>query len=146
MSTYLSRLFAIITLICFQQLESFAQSNFESKPIWNEEFQNQHIPDSNYWSYTIGMQGKELEFYTNNAKNVFCKSGNLILRALNEKKETKIDIEKLSSDDTYSLIKKSIGFIIYLSYLKLLKHTLLLNKKALSLPIKFIFLKTLALL
>ena len=86
MSTYLTKLLTIIILIIFQQLESFAQSNFESKPIWTEEFQKRHIPDSSYWSYTIGMQGKELEFYTNNTKNIYCKSGNLILRALNEKK------------------------------------------------------------
>ena len=86
MPTYLTKLLTIIILIIFQQLESFAQSNFESKPIWTEEFQKRHIPDSSYWSYTIGMQGKELEFYTNNTKNIYCKSGNLILRALNEKK------------------------------------------------------------
>lgn len=43
-----------------------AQHNFEKEPYWEETFNNIEKPDTAYWSYILGMRGKESEYYTNN--------------------------------------------------------------------------------
>lgn len=64
-----------------------AQHNFEKEPYWEETFNNIEKPDTAYWSYILGMRGKESEYYTNNTKNVHIKRGKLIIKALNEKRD-----------------------------------------------------------
>lgn len=63
-----------------------AQNNFEEKPCWKETFNNIENLDTAYWSYILGMRGKESEYYTNNTENVHIKKGKLIIKALNEKR------------------------------------------------------------
>jgi beta-glucanase (GH16 family) len=63
------------------------QHNFEEKPYWKETFNNIENPDTAYWSYILGMRGKESEYYTNNIKNIHIKRGKLIIKALNEKRD-----------------------------------------------------------
>lgn len=79
----------IFIIFCFASsfLRLPAQCQFEDVACWKETFDRKKNIDSTYWSYILGMRGKELEYYTNSSKNIYIKKGNLIIRALNEKKE-----------------------------------------------------------
>ena len=74
-------LYSIISISCL-----FSQNNFNKAPFWEETFSKGASIDTTYWNYIIGMRGKESEFYTNSTNNVFIRKGNLVIRALNEKR------------------------------------------------------------
>jgi beta-glucanase (GH16 family) len=52
--------------------------------IWNDEFNYSGMPDSTKWNYDLGGHGwgnNELQYYTNDSKNVRVENGNLIIEA-----------------------------------------------------------------
>ena len=61
---------------------------FDSKPIWQDEFDYSGKPDAKKWSYDLGGDGwgnHELENYTENLENARVENGNLIIEARKEK-------------------------------------------------------------
>lgn len=62
--------------------------DFESTPVWADEFEVDGLPDSKKWSYDVGGSGwgnNELEYYTkDNLKNARIEKGNLIIEAIKE--------------------------------------------------------------
>jgi len=66
--------------------------NFESSPFWFDEFDYQGLPDSSKWSYDIGGNGwgnNELQYYTDDKKNVVVSDGILSINAIKEEHEGK---------------------------------------------------------
>ena len=61
---------------------------FDSKPIWQDEFDYSGKPDAKKWGYDLGGHGwgnHELENYTENLENARVENGNLIIEARKEK-------------------------------------------------------------
>ena len=59
---------------------------FESTPIWQDNFDNNSIPDQTKWSYDVGGSGwgnNELQYYTG-GDNVGIVNGNLVIQAKRE--------------------------------------------------------------
>ncbi len=67
----------------------FSTSTYPNKQlIWSDEFDGNTLND-NFWNYEIGngvggWGNNELEYYTNNTKNIFISNGNLIIEARKE--------------------------------------------------------------
>ncbi|CAG5003947.1 Beta-glucanase [Dyadobacter sp. CECT 9275] len=61
---------------------------FSDKPVWQDEFDYQGVPDPKKWSYDLGDHGwgnNELENYTNLKENARVEGGLLIIEAKREK-------------------------------------------------------------
>src|ERR1041385_1028428 len=61
------------------------------KLVWSDEFNTPGKPDDTKWSYDLGngengWGNNELEYYTNDAKNVRVENGNLVIEAVKESK------------------------------------------------------------
>lgn len=78
--------FIIGVLILLYNISYLSAQIFEKNPSWKEDFNQGNIPDASYWSYVLGMRGKELEYYTNSRENVHIKSGKLIIKAIEKQK------------------------------------------------------------
>lgn len=70
-----------------------AQTKF-TKLVWADEFEVDDKPDTTKWVYDIGdlyngWGNNELQYYTNDPRNVRVENGNLIIEAIREKKETR---------------------------------------------------------
>ncbi len=62
---------------------------FETTPIWSDEFDGFGAPDATKWGYDIGIGGggwgnNELEYYTNRSSNVSVSDGTLKITAVKE--------------------------------------------------------------
>lgn len=65
---------------------------FESEPIWADEFDYSGKPNSSKWNYDIGGGGwgnNELQYYTDDLNNVSVGGGNLVITTRKEKKENR---------------------------------------------------------
>lgn len=65
---------------------------FETTPIWADEFDYNGLPDSTKWGYDIGGRGwgnNELQYYTNSIDNASVANGVLTITAKKEAKEGK---------------------------------------------------------
>lgn len=66
---------------------------FETTPVWSDEFNYSGLPDSEKWGYDVGGHGwgnNELQYYTSNrAENARVEDGNLIITAIKENMEGK---------------------------------------------------------
>lgn len=90
----------------------------EMKLVWSDEFDKPGVPDPAKWNYDLGngcpnvcyWGNNELQYYTNDAKNVRVEDGNLIIEAHKEKRgdreytSTRI-ISKNKGDWTYGRIE-----------------------------------------
>lgn len=59
-----------------------------SKPVWQDEFDKDGLPDAQKWGYDIGGNGwgnNEKQFYTKDTKNARVENGNLIIEVHKEK-------------------------------------------------------------
>src|SRR5689334_11617702 len=64
------------------------------KLVWSDEFNTPGSPDNSKWSYDLGdgcpnvcgWGNNELEYYTNDPKNVRIENGNLVIEAVKESK------------------------------------------------------------
>lgn len=73
---------------------SAAQTTDRRKLVWSDEFDKAGKPDESKWSYDMGdgcpnvcgWGNNELEYYTNDSKNVRVENGNLIIEAVKEAK------------------------------------------------------------
>jgi beta-glucanase (GH16 family) len=66
------------------------QWQFETKPVWTDEFNYSGLPDSTKWGYDIGGRGwgnNELEYYTSSIRNASVDNGVLSITARKEEKE-----------------------------------------------------------
>jgi beta-glucanase (GH16 family) len=67
--------------------------SFDSKPVWQDEFSNNGLPDATKWSYDVGGSGwgnNELQYYTNaTLKNARIENGKLIIEAHKEELNNK---------------------------------------------------------
>jgi beta-glucanase (GH16 family) len=60
--------------------------------IWNDDFNYTGAPDTTKWSYDLGGHGwgnNELQYYTNNSKNVRVENGNLVIEARKDSLENR---------------------------------------------------------
>lgn len=60
---------------------------FETNPIWADEFNNNGAPDASKWGYDLGGSGwgnNELQNYTNALSNAKIENGNLVITAIKE--------------------------------------------------------------
>src|ERR1041384_4732346 len=60
---------------------------FETTPVWSDEFDYTGAPDANKWGYDIGGSGwgnNELEYYTNSTNNANVVNGKLLITARQE--------------------------------------------------------------
>jgi beta-glucanase (GH16 family) len=60
---------------------------FESTPVWADEFNTPGLPDATKWGYDIGGNGwgnNELQYYTNSANNAVVENGKLVITARKE--------------------------------------------------------------
>ena len=60
---------------------------FETNPIWADEFNSTGTPDASKWGYDLGGSGwgnNELQNYTNSLNNAKVENGNLIITAIKE--------------------------------------------------------------
>jgi beta-glucanase (GH16 family) len=65
---------------------------FETTPVWSDEFDYEGLPNSTKWDYDLGGHGwgnNELQFYTNDIKNVSVGDGVLTVTVLKEKEENR---------------------------------------------------------
>jgi beta-glucanase (GH16 family) len=63
---------------------------FETNPIWADEFEYIGLPDPNKWTYDLGGSGwgnNELQYYTNSINNASVADGKLSIIAVKENKE-----------------------------------------------------------
>ena len=61
--------------------------NFETSPVWSDEFNYTGAPESTKWGYDLGGGGwgnNELQHYTSNSNNVKVENGNLVITAIKE--------------------------------------------------------------
>lgn len=61
--------------------------SFGTTPVWQDEFDNNGLPDSTKWGYDLGGSGwgnNELEYYTKSLKNAHVDNGILSIEALKE--------------------------------------------------------------
>jgi beta-glucanase (GH16 family) len=88
-------LFAAFLLFAYQASKSFISTvpSFRNL-VWSDEFENKGIPDATKWNYDLGdgcpdvcgWGNNELEYYTNDPKNVRVEDGKLIIEAHREVK------------------------------------------------------------
>lgn len=61
--------------------------------VWSDEFNYTGVPDTSKWNYDLGARdgwgNNELQYYTNESKNVRVEKGNLIIEAHNDSMENK---------------------------------------------------------
>lgn len=60
---------------------------FETTPVWSDEFDYTGAPDPAKWGYDIGGSGwgnNELQYYTNSTNNAKVENGNLVITAIKE--------------------------------------------------------------
>jgi beta-glucanase (GH16 family) len=60
--------------------------------IWGDEFNYTGEPDTTKWNYDLGGHGwgnNELQYYTNNSKNVRVENGNLVIEARKDSLENR---------------------------------------------------------
>jgi beta-glucanase (GH16 family) len=61
--------------------------------VWSDEFNYTGVPDTSKWNYDLGARdgwgNNELQYYTNESKNVRVENGNLIIEAHNDSMENK---------------------------------------------------------
>jgi len=61
--------------------------------VWSDEFNYTGVPDTTKWNYDLGARdgwgNNELQYYTNESKNVRVENGNLIIEAHNDSMENK---------------------------------------------------------
>lgn len=61
--------------------------------VWSDEFNYTGVPDTNKWNYDLGARdgwgNNELQYYTNESRNVRVENGNLIIEAHNDSMENK---------------------------------------------------------
>jgi beta-glucanase (GH16 family) len=61
--------------------------------VWSDEFNYTGVPDTSKWSYDLGARdgwgNNELQYYTNESKNVRVENGNLVIEAHNDSMENK---------------------------------------------------------
>jgi beta-glucanase (GH16 family) len=60
---------------------------FETTPVWSDEFNYSGAPDANKWGYDIGGSGwgnNELQYYSNSTKNANVADGKLKINAIKE--------------------------------------------------------------
>lgn len=83
-------------LICVIVFSFFVlQRCLEKTPprlVWSDEFSNPGAPDTSKWSYDLGGHGwgnNELQYYTNDARNVRVENGNLVIEARKDSFENK---------------------------------------------------------
>lgn len=79
----------VLLLLCCMN-----QTADRRKLVWSDEFDKAGKPDNTKWGYDIGAGengwgNNELEYYTDDAKNVRVENGMLIIEAVKEKKEAK---------------------------------------------------------
>ncbi|MFT4032308.1 MAG: glycoside hydrolase family 16 protein [Siphonobacter sp.] len=79
----------IIGLFAFcQKPETSIGYEFETTPVWADEFEERGLPDSNKWGYEVGGNGwgnNELQFYTDKrSENARVEGGKLIIEARKE--------------------------------------------------------------
>jgi beta-glucanase (GH16 family) len=82
---------------------------FESTPLWSDEFSYTGLPDAVKWGYDLGGGGwgnHELEYYTNAAENAKVEGGNLVITA---KKEAMSGMNYTSA----RLVSKNKGDFLY---------------------------------
>jgi beta-glucanase (GH16 family) len=61
--------------------------SFQTTPSFSDEFNYTGTPDTSKWTYDLGGGGwgnQELEYYTNNIKNVYVNNGYLYISAINQ--------------------------------------------------------------
>lgn len=83
----------IILLPACSDKKGETASAFE-KLVWSDEFDTPGAPDAAKWNYDLGdgcpdvcgWGNNELQFYTNDSKNVRVENGNLVIEALQEEK------------------------------------------------------------
>lgn len=77
------------SVCCCSLHELYGQSLWKLE--WQDEFNGEGLPDSNYWSYDVGGNGwgnNELQYYTKaDTSNVKLTNGYLLLKAKKEDKE-----------------------------------------------------------
>lgn len=86
-------IFVIIPLIACHEKPVFTSAAF-AKLVWSDEFENPGAPDATKWNYDIGdgcpnvcgWGNNELQYYTNDSKNVRVENGNLVIEARKEAK------------------------------------------------------------
>ena len=73
-----------IIALLFPSITVWAQKEFEQEPFWEETFNDTIVskPNQAIWSYIIGMRGSELEYYTDDVKNVFVSDGELNVKTI----------------------------------------------------------------
>lgn len=83
-------------LICVIVFSFFVlQRCLEKTPprlVWSDEFSYPGAPDTSKWSYDLGGHGwgnNELQYYTNDARNVRVENGNLVIEARKDSFENK---------------------------------------------------------
>ena len=114
----LAFLIALIAISCTQQREVPAgvatplpenkDYQFESTPVWSDEFDNNGAPDPSKWNYDVGAGGwgnNELQYYTND-NNAVVQDGKLSIEARKESKEG-------SSYTSARMISKGKGDFLY---------------------------------
>jgi beta-glucanase (GH16 family) len=75
--------FIIPAFLCAALL-SACMNKSAPRLIWSDEFNYTGAPDTTKWNYDLGGHGwgnNELQFYTNNNKNIRVENGNLIIEA-----------------------------------------------------------------
>jgi beta-glucanase (GH16 family) len=105
---------ALLAIISCQQ----TSNEHQPKLVWSDEFDVNGPPDASKWNYDLGdgcpnvcgWGNNELEYYTNDPKNVRIENGMLIIEALKEEKggksytSTRI-VSKQKGDWTYGRIE-----------------------------------------
>lgn len=77
------------TIICLKGKDVRAGQSNDLELVWSDEF-NENSLNASKWTYDLGGGGwgnNELEYYTNNQKNVSVSNGALTITALKESKE-----------------------------------------------------------
>src|SRR5688572_25099587 len=76
-------------LLVVSGLVALTSCDKDPKPVWSDEFDIAGAPDNKKWNYDLGdgcpdncgWGNNELEYYTNDPKNVRVENGNLIIEA-----------------------------------------------------------------
>lgn len=87
---------AIIPVIACHDKPSPATTGF-ARLVWSDEFDKPGVPDAAKWNYDLadgcpnvcGWGNNELQYYTDDPKNVRVENGNLVIEAHKEEKEGK---------------------------------------------------------
>jgi beta-glucanase (GH16 family) len=101
-------------LVSCKESSSTKKADHSLMLVWADEFDTPGPPDNNKWNYDLGdgcpdncdWGNNELQFYTNDPKNIRVEGGHLIIEAHKEKKENK-------SYTSTRIISKSKGDWLY---------------------------------